>query len=531
MESQATGRSGAVETLAASPQLQLIYETAPIGLAFLSTDCRYLLINQHLTEICGISVADHIGRSVRETVPRVAEQVERIVHTILRSGEPITGIEVNGQRPDGSNTERVWVTYWHPLKNRDGDIIGINVAAEEITDRKRAESSLAASQERLRELNETLAQRVEARAQERDRIWKLSQDLLIVTDLSGRVVDVNPAWTATLGWSVDDLVGNSAEPLIHPDDKDRSRQELANLASGRGTPNFENRIRCKDGSHRLLSWLAVRDRELIYAGARDITDQRQTEEQLRVLRSQLAHASRQNAVGALTASIAHEIKQPLAGIVKSASAGLRWLDKSDPNLTEVRSNLEQIVRGGHRVDEIIASTRAMFGKEASERRRLDFRMLINEVIALVQGELERNHILLRNDMTDRPLEVVGDRVQLQQVLLNLTTNAIEAMSVEAGHDRHLTIASGVDERSNVSITVEDTGNGIDPLLLDRIFDAFFTTKSTGMGLGLSICQSIIEAHGGKLWASPRSPFGAVFHLTLPNAENENPAERGDGLTF
>jgi signal transduction histidine kinase len=189
------------------------------------------------------------------------------------------------------------------------------------------------------------------------------------------------------------------------------------------------------------------------------------------------------------------------------------------------------VRGGHRLDEIIASTRAMFGKEASERRRLDFRMLIKEVVALVQGELQRNHILLRNDMTDRPLEVVGDRVQLQQVLLNLTTNAIEAMSVEAGHDRHLTIASGVDERSNVSIAVEDTGSGIDPLLLDRIFDAFFTTKSTGMGLGLSICQSIIEAHGGKLWASPRSPFGTVFHLTLPNAENENPAERGHGLTF
>src|SRR5208282_3475596 len=164
----------AVETLAASPQLQLIYETAPIGLAFLSTDCRYLLINQHLTEICGISIADHIGRSVRETVPRVAEQVERIVQTILRSGDPITGVEVNGQRPDGSNGERVWITYWHPLKTRSGGVIGLNVAAEEITERKRVEADLVASQERLRTLNATLAERVEAQAQERDRIWKLS---------------------------------------------------------------------------------------------------------------------------------------------------------------------------------------------------------------------------------------------------------------------------------------------------------------------------------------------------------------------
>jgi len=150
-----------------SPELQLIYETAPIGLAFLSTDCRYVMINQHLTEICGISIAGHIGRSVRETVPQVAEQVERIVQTILSSGEPITGIEVNGQRPDGSNTERVWITYWHPLKNQTGDIVGINVAAEEITERKRAEAELAASRERLRNLNETLAERVEAQAQER----------------------------------------------------------------------------------------------------------------------------------------------------------------------------------------------------------------------------------------------------------------------------------------------------------------------------------------------------------------------------
>src|ERR1700730_2569516 len=173
-----TTHSDSDEALIASPQLQLIYETAPIGLAFLSTDCRYVLINEHLTEICGISIADHIGRSVRETVPQVAEQVEHIVQTIVRTGEPITGIEVGGQRPDGSNMERVWVTYWHPLKNRGGKVVGINVAAEEVTERKRAEAELAASQERLRDLNETLADRVEAQVQERDRIWKLSQDLL-----------------------------------------------------------------------------------------------------------------------------------------------------------------------------------------------------------------------------------------------------------------------------------------------------------------------------------------------------------------
>ena len=175
--------SGLAKPLTDTPDLESIYRAAPIGLAFLSPDCRYVMINQHLTEICGISIEDHIGRSVRETVPQVADQVEQIVQAILRTGEPIAGIEVNGQRPDGSNVDRVWITYWHPLKNKAGNVVGINVAAEEITERKRTEADLAASQDQLRNLNETLAQRVEAQAQERDRIWKLSQDLLVVNAL------------------------------------------------------------------------------------------------------------------------------------------------------------------------------------------------------------------------------------------------------------------------------------------------------------------------------------------------------------
>jgi PAS domain S-box-containing protein len=505
-----------IEALTASPELQLIYETAPIGLAFLSTDCRYVLINQHMTEICGISIAEHLGRSVRETVPQVADQVEHIVQTILRSGNPITGVEVNGQRPDGSNVERVWITYWHPLKSRGGDVIGINVAAEEITERKRVEADLVASQERLRTLSETLAERVEAQAQERDRIWKLSQDLLIVTDLSGRALNVNPAWSATLGWSRDDLVNNSTEWLIHPDDRERSLAELADLVAGRSMPYFENRILCKDGSYRWLSWLAVPDREFIYAVARDITNLKQTQEQLHTLRRQFADASQQATMGAMTASIAHEVKQPLAAIVASANAGLRWLKRSHPNLAEVQSALDQIVKDSHRIDGIIASVRAMFGKESRETTLVDVPQLVGEVLVLVQGELEAHQISYRNDVGDRIPEVMAERVQLQQVILNLIINAIEAMSSETGRERHLTIASRVDETSSVSISVEDTGSGIDPAHLDRIFDPFFTTKSSGMGLGLSICRSIIEGHAGKLWALPRSPYGTVFQLTLPS---------------
>lgn len=510
-----------IEAPTFSPELPLIYDTAPIGLAFLSTDCRYLNINQRLTEICGLPIADHLGRSVRETVPQVADQVEHIVHMIVRSGEPINGIEVNGQRPDGSNLERVWVTYWHPLKNRGGDVVGINVAAEEITERKRADNHLSAAQERFRNLNETLAERVEERSQERDRIWKLSQDLLIVSDVSGKILNVNPAWSATLGWSEDDLIGKSGEWLVHPDDREHSFAELANLIAGRKTRHLENRILCKDGSYQWLSWFAVPDRGVIYSVGRNITTLKQAQEQLDMLRRQLANNSRQTTIGAMTASIAHEIRQPLSAIVTNANASLRWLNKSEPNVTEVRDAIEKILGAGHRMDEVISSIRAMFGKNVGEAIRVDIRLLVNEILALVQRELETHRIVVRNDMHDGLPEVMAERVQLQQVLLNLIMNAIEAMSSVTGRERLLMITSSVGARADISVTVEDTGDGIAPDHLDRIFDPFFTTKSQGMGLGLSICRSFIEAFGGRLWASPRSPVGAVFHLTLPSADLKN----------
>jgi PAS domain S-box-containing protein len=519
-----------VEPLSDSPALQLIYETAPIGLAFLSADCHYVMINQHLTEICGISIADHIGRSVRETVPQVAEQVEHLVQTILRTGEPITGIEVNGQRPDGSNVDRVWITYWHPLKDRSGKVVGINVAAEEITERKRADAALFATQERLRNLNETLAERVEAQAQERDRIWKLSQDLLIVSELSGKILNVNPAWSAMLGWLPGDLVGTGGEWLVHPDDREHSFAELANLIAGRKTQHLENRILCKDGSYRWLSWFAVPDQGIIYSVGRDITNLKQAQEQLDTLRRQLAHASKQTTIGAMTGSIAHEIKQPLAAMVMNANASLRWLSKSDPNLAEVQRSLEQIVRDGHRMEEVIASIRAMFGKDVGETSQVDICILVGEVLELVRGELETHRILLRDDMHAGLPAVMAERVQLQQVLLNLIMNAIEAMSSVTGRERHLRIASGLDEQANVRITVEDTGSGIAPALLDRIFDPFFTTKSNGMGLGLSICRSIIEAYGGRLWATPRTPNGAAFHFWLPGAETAAGGDLNHGVS-
>ena len=178
-------------------------------------------------------------------------------------------------------------------------------------------------------------------------------------------------------------------------------------------------------------------------------------------------------------------------------------------------NLDQIVKAGHRVTEVIDGIRAMFGKESGKTSEVDLRQLVSEVLALAQGELETHQVLVRNDMGDGLPQVMATRVQLQQVILNLIINAAEAMSAVTGRERCLTIASSLAPQANVTMTVADTGPGIDPAHLDRIFDPFFTTKTHGMGLGLSIRRSIIEAHGGALRVSSASPSGTVFHLTLP----------------
>jgi PAS domain S-box-containing protein len=498
------------------PELRLIYDTAPIGLAFLSPDCRYLQINQRLTEICGISVADHIGRSVRETVPQVADQVEKIVELILLNGEPITGIEVNGQRPDGSNAERFWLTSWHPLRGPEGAIVGINVVAEEITERKRAEAALAASEARFRTLAETLEQRVEAEARERASIWNVSQDLLAVADAEGILLSVNPAWTATLGWSEADLVGNTWESLLHPLDHERTRAEFARLTEGRKTLRFENRLRHRRGTFCWLSWTAVPDRGRIYAVARDITELKEAEATLRMSQRELARVSRQITLGTMTASIAHEINQPLSAIVLNANAALRFLSRPEPDLKAAHAALTPIVEDGHRASQVIASVRAMFGKDGGERTALDLNDLLRQVLTIAHGELESHQVSLQIDMGDRLPRVMGDRVPLQQVFLNLIMNAVEAMAAVSNRPRVLTASSEIDETHRVLIKLKDSGTGIDPNDMERIFDAFFTTKSNGMGLGLAICRSIVEAHGGRLWASAAIPHGSVFHVALPS---------------
>jgi C4-dicarboxylate-specific signal transduction histidine kinase len=255
--------------------------------------------------------------------------------------------------------------------------------------------------------------------------------------------------------------------------------------------------------------------EAVLAIGRDLTEHVLATEALRDAQMTLAHANRVTTMGELAASISHEVNQPLAAVVNAAAACLRWLDRGTPNLDEARSAVEWITKEANRASEVIRRVRALANKTSIEKVPLDINDVVREVIALVQRELISHQVSSRMELAPTLPIILGDRVQLQQVIINLVMNGIEAMQSVTDRPRELVIRSRQDETRQVLVSVTDCGVGISAENADRLFNAFFTTKSTGMGMGLSISRSIIEAHGGRMSASGNEGPGATFQLVLP----------------
>jgi signal transduction histidine kinase len=254
----------------------------------------------------------------------------------------------------------------------------------------------------------------------------------------------------------------------------------------------------------------------------DLTERKRAEEEherLRQLESELTHMHRRGMMGELTASLAHEITQPIASARNNARAALNFLDQQPSDLGEVREALGCVVGDADRAGNIIDRIREHIKKAPPRKERFDLNMAINEVIVLARSVIIKNGVSVQTRLADGSLAVQGDRVQLQQVILNLILNAVDAMSSAEAGARELLISTEQDH-TGVIVAVRDSGPGIDPTQLERVFEAFYTTKSSGMGMGLSICRSIIDAHGGRLWAEANQPRGAVFQFTLPAAQEE-----------
>lgn len=248
---------------------------------------------------------------------------------------------------------------------------------------------------------------------------------------------------------------------------------------------------------------------------RRIAEQRRAEEALQVARTELARVARITTVGELTTSIAHEVNQPLAAVVANADACVAWLGHEKPNLDEARAAAERAVEGATRASGVIQRIRSLIHKSAPERTPVQLNLLIQETVQLVAGQASRTHVTITTDLQPDLPDVPGDRIQLQQVVLNLMMNGIEAMSAVTGRERGLLVRSRGDDSGCVIIAIEDSGVGISDEVRTRVFEPFFTTRTQGIGMGLAISRSIIESHGGRLWAEPRADNGSVFQFTLP----------------
>ena len=335
-----------------------------------------------------------------------------------------------------------------------------------------------------------------------------------------RYIAANPTFQKMTGYSEAELRRLSPADITHEDDQATTEAIITGHYGGepyRG--HLVKRYRRKDGG---LTWAEVDgflapgpESSFFLAGVSvDITERKLAEEALRDARADVERMARLTTMGELTASIAHEINQPLAAIVTQSEAALRFLDRDEPDLDEVQDALSSIARDGMRAGEVIRGLRALARKSGPQLTQLDIDDVVRQVLAIAHGELLRHDVVLRTELTAGGRLVMGDRVQLQQVLLNLIMNGVEAMRGIMERTRELTVSS-LAERSGVLVAVKDTGAGLDPAVAERMFQPFFTTKPDGLGMGLGICRSIIETHGGRLWVSPRDPHGAEVRFTVP----------------
>lgn len=354
--------------------------------------------------------------------------------------------------------------------------------------------------------------------------WRMATNEITWSEQLYRIFEFDPHVKVTL-----ELIGTR----VHPEDLTLFRDMIERASSSASDFRYEHRLLMPDHAIKYLHLTAHgarnEDGELEYIGAvQDVTHWRLSEEALGKARADLAHITRAMSLGALTASIAHEVNQPLSGIITNASTCLRMLDADPPNIDGARETVRRTIRDGHRASDVITRLRALFSRKDMATELVDLNEATREVITLALSELQRNRIIVKRALADELPIVAGDRVQLQQVILNLLRNASDAMSSVDDRPRQLLIRTEPDADGGVRLSVQDAGVGFEPESINKLFDSFYTTKSDGMGIGLSVSRSIIENHQGRLWATSNDGPGATFSFSIPCLAEVAEATEGVG---
>jgi signal transduction histidine kinase len=471
----------------------------------------------------------NIEVTLRNAAVTSAELSESVLHTAVHTQDSVILDDASAQTPFSADE---YVREKHarsvlclPLV-KQAKLVGAlylenDLAPRVFTSAKLAVLKLLASQAAISLENVQLydeLRRSEAYLSEAQRLshtgtfgWKASSGEIYWSEESFRIFEYDPASTPTL-----ELLALR----VHPDDVARFRQVAERAGCDGQDFAHEYRLRMPDARVKQINVVARALRndagDVEFVGAvMDVTAIRLAERELQKTQADLAHVMRVTSLGELTASIAHEVNQPLGAVLINAEACLSWLDHQQPNLTEAHAALERIVRDGTRAGEVIRRVRTLAKKTDAKMAPVNLNEVLSEALTLVQHELLSSRVALRMEQAGPLPVILADKVQLQQVILNLVINGIEAMQSITDRPRELVIRSEQDDARKVRVTVTDCGVGFSADSANQLFDAFFTTKSSGMGMGLSICRSIIELHGGRIWAVPNVPHGATIHFTLP----------------
>lgn len=492
-------------------RFRAVFENSAVGIVLQTGDRsgRFLAANAAYQRMLGYS-ADELSTLtfVDITYEEDREANRRLAAELLEGKRQSFELMKRNRRKDGT---LMWVSIHVSLIPGTGsnDQMFMSIV-DDITERKRAEEALGKSERQFRALFEEAAVGI------------------ALVDSAGRPFESNRKLEQILGYSADEFRGMPFTAFTHPDDAKADWGLFADLLNGkRDHYHIEKRYRRKDGT---IVWgdltvYIVRDdrgQPMFSIGmVQDISDRKRAEEALQKAQAELAHVARVSTLGELAASIAHELNQPLAAIVADANACLNWLDADHPDIDGIREALAGVMTEGYRAAEVIGRIRALCRRSDPHRERLDINDVIREVVLLARHEVLGHRVSLRTDLASALPAVLGDRVQLQQVLINLVMNGMEAMELVMDRPRELLIRSH-HEAERVLVAVQDSGTGIKPDKVDQMFDAFFTTKPRGMGMGLSISRSIIEAHSGRLWACPNAGPGATFQISLPTDSTGTP---------
>ena len=359
------------------------------------------------------------------------------------------------------------------------------------------------------------------RLREQAELLDLTHDAVMVRDSDGIIAYWNRGAEQLYGWPADEAIGRPSHGLLHTVfSAPRETIETELHRTGRWEGELVHRTRAGAEITVASRWALQRDERghpaSVLETNTDVTARNVAQEELHQAQAQLAHVTRLTTLGELAASIAHEVNQPLAAIVTNGEVCLRWLGRDVPDLEETRGGVTRMIQAARRASDVIARLRALSRRDSSEREPLDIGEVVNEVVVLIQRELFARRVTLRLDLATA-LTAIGDRIQLQQVIMNLLMNGVQAMADADDRPRELTVRAASDDEKQVLVSVKDTGIGVAPDDELRLFQAFFTTRPEGMGMGLSISRSIIESHGGRIWVSRNEGPGATFQFTLPAA--------------